>query len=386
MANQRLEKRPRLVAPPRAGWVVGLAGMLWLLVFPAAAAPPSSRALNIAGFRAYQRGDLVAAKQKFDLRSLQEDGSLAALIARGGLTGPDHQRLVKALDADRKAPLPPGEDVLMTDLDRDGQPEAFWWNSQPDLALPTDVVAVQRRPTGALEVTPLGLLPGYIEDGSLLASAPGLGLLVSSFTASHNSTECFLVVRVAHGRVTLVWEDTTSLESTCLSDDCAGDEDSDDQMSFTFMNLDADPEAELIMERTTDCQFGSGQVTVLDLVRGGLRPVPMPRGHRLLAAKAGRLRPRVLRGDAPAVDRLLRLTPVDGDGWFSLLEALRLAPPESAPALALGRLLAHYRRNLPARAWRRVLADPLLRRHTERLPAPEAGPCQDRYVGWSYAD
>lgn len=438
MANQRPEQRKTHAGSPRAGWSVGIVGILLLLASPVAAAPASSKQLNTEGFRAYQRGDFAAAKDKFeqaieadstnlqatynlactlarqgqgetakaylrylvrrdprgklirkmkqdpDLQRLRDDGSLAALVARGGLAEKAHRRIAKALAAGAKASLPPGEDVLITDLDQDGDPEAFWWNSQLDLALATDVVAVRRGTTGGLEVTPLGLLPGYVEDGSLLASAPGFGLLVSAFAASHNSTEYYLVVRVEHGKISVVWENSTSLESTCLSDDCEGAEDSDDQIGFTFMNLDADSEAELIVERTTDCQFGAGQVTVLDLVRGRMRP--LPRARRLLAAKAASLRPRVLRGDERAVDQLLRLTPVNEDGLPSLLEALRQAEPGSAPAKGLGRLLEHYKKNASDRAWRRVLADPWLRRHYERLPKREAEPCHAGYEGWSYAD
>ena len=319
-----------------------------------------------------------------DLRTLRDRGTVAAILSRSGLSEQVHERIAKALAAaETKTKRPAEEDVLTTDLDEDGHWEAFWWIHGLDLSIPSELVAVTRRGHG-LKVTPLALPPGYIEDGSLLTSSKELGLLVSAFAASHNSSEFFVLVRVHQGEVSVVWEQSTSLESTCLSDDCESAEDSNDQIDFTFMNLDEDPLAELIVERTSDCVLGAGEVTVLDLVGKKMRP--MPGKKRVLATKAAELRPWVLRGDARATEQLLHITPGNARALFPVLRALRTAEPRSARFEVFMTLLRRYRQLASAVEWTRLLADPLLKRHGQALPPEAPSSCQARYTGRSFPD
>ncbi len=265
-----------------------------LLAVPARleAQTASSQRLNTQGYRLYKRGKLARAKAKFgqalqkdatnllagynlactlcrlgkptqaepylrfvlrgdargkfskqmstdaDLKALRAKGAVKRMIDRAGLSDTDHALITRALAASKPNHDPSGETPLLTtDLDGDGKLEAIWWVENHALSLDTQLIAVTQG-AGRLKVTPIRILSDYIDGGSLIAAGKGLGLLVSSFAASHNSSEFYSLVQVDKGEVKVVWDHSTSLEVTCLQDDCKGHSDSNDQIDFTLVNLD----------------------------------------------------------------------------------------------------------------------------------------------------
>jgi hypothetical protein len=332
------------------------------------------------------RGGQFAGKmrQDPDLKVLRDQGTVEAILSRGGLSEKDHRRITKALAvAGTNTQLPPEEDVLTTDLDKDGNWEAFWWIHGLQLSVESEVVAVTKSAKG-VKVAPLSLLPAYVDDGHLVASSRELGLFVSAFAASHNTTEHYLLVRVHDGEVSVVWEDSSSLEVTCLGDDCGSGADHNDQMQLTLINLDNDPLAELIVARMCDCDLGDVQVRVFDLVGDRLRP--LPNAKRALAAKAAELRPLVLKGDVKAMEQLLRVLPDKLEPLVPLIKALGKAESTPPQIKVLAGLLAYYRRFASDRAWQQLLADPELKLQSRNLPPPEPPNCQAGYDGQSYVD